>query len=69
MFFNLCQPIFLPVLFKAMYFPFFCAEISGKYRAVLHGIVYSNLDGFYCLRKDLKQAEPNENNPILSGSW
>lgn len=64
--FNL---FFSPVLLREMYFPFFFyVEISGKLRAVLHGIVYSNLDGFWCLRMDLKQAEPGGNSPILSGS-
>lgn len=70
MFFNLLQPIFFLLLCseKSISHLFFCVEISGKLRAVLHGIVYSNLDGFWCLRKDVKQAEPNGNSPILSGS-
>lgn len=50
-----------------MYFPL-CVDISGKLKAVLHGIFYSTLDSFWCLRKDLKQAEPNGNSSILPRS-
>lgn len=69
MFFNLFQPIFFTCFAQRNVFPIlFCVEISGTLRAVLHEIVYSNLDGFGCLSKDLKQAEPNGNSPTLSGS-